>query len=254
MFRVSVLFRAASLACLAAFPVFTIGSPAEADGMSRARSGPSRPLSWTGFYVGVHGNYTWADIEHPKAPPHPAGPPRQTLDGGFVGGQIGYNHQFHSIVLGVEVDIAKGNITGTVRDGNYITQTDTIDLIATVRGRIGYAMGPFMPYLTAGVMWDRGERGQQCPDPAAVPFGHCRPALGFAPYNLSEKQWHSGFVWGGGVEYAINQHWSLKVEGLVAKMGEETYVLGPAANGQIANVSVIEHDIVTAKVGINTRF
>lgn len=114
--------------------------------------------------------------------------------------------------------------------------------------------GRFSPYLTAGWLWDRGERGQSCPDPAGVVAGHCRAALGFAPYNLSQQQWHSGFVWGGGVEYAISRTWSLKLEGLVTGVEEETYVLGPAANGQIANISVIEHDIVTMRLGVNARF
>lgn len=192
----------------------TLAAPAAAD----------EPINWTGLYFGAHGAYTWADIDFPGAPAYPGGPPRQTLEGGFVGLQVGYNYQISKLVLGVEADIATGNITGKVHDGNYIVQTDTIDLIGTVRGRIGYSMGPLLPYLTAGVLWDRGERGQSCPDPATVVAGHCSSRPGalygqgtppgpFAPYNLSQHQWHSGFVWGGGVECAINRNLSFKVEG-----------------------------------------
>jgi opacity protein-like surface antigen len=61
-------------------------------------------------------------------------------------------------------------------------------------------------------------------------------------------------VWGGGVEMAINQNWSLKLEGLVADLGHETYVLGPAANGKTANTSVIEHETVTLRAGVNYKF
>jgi outer membrane immunogenic protein len=180
MYRVTALSRAAVFACLGASLSFLSNPSAQAHGPDR---------SWTGFYIGAHGSYNWADIEFPKAPPHPAGPPRQTLEGGFIGGQIGYNYQINSLVLGVEADLSKGNITGSVRDGNYIVQTDTIDWTGSLRGRLGYAMGTFMPYLTAGWMWDRGTRGQSCPDPGAVVGGsHCNAANGFSPYNLSQSQ------------------------------------------------------------------
>lgn len=243
--RVSTPVRAIVVACLTGFLSLSTTLPSNAQ---------ERPFSWTGFYVGGHGAYNWSDIEFPGAPPHPAGPPRQQLSGALLGGQIGYNYQTSGIVAGIEADISKGNLTGTVRDGNYITQTDTIDLTATLRGRVGVVMGSFLPYITAGVMWERGERGQQCPDPAAVQFGHCRAALGFAPYNLSQQQWHTGFVWGGGVEYALNRNVSLKLEALVANMGAEVYVLSPAANGAIANISKIEHDTTTVRFGVNYRF
>jgi outer membrane immunogenic protein len=240
--------RAIGFACLTGFFSLLTTFPSYAQ---------ERPFSWTGFYVGGHGAYNWSDIEFPGAPAHPAGPPRQQLSGALLGGQIGYNYQISGIVAGIEADISKGNLTGTVRDGNYITQTDTIDLTATLRARLGVVMGSFLPYITAGIMWDRGERGQQCPDPAAVPFGHCSPAAKggpFAPYNLSQQQWHSGFVWGGGVEYAVGRNMSLKVEALFAKMGDEIYVLSPAANGAIANISKIEHDTTTVRFGVNYRF
>ncbi|HJU29820.1 MAG TPA: outer membrane beta-barrel protein [Hyphomicrobiaceae bacterium] len=233
--------------CVAAACAALAGSPALAQGRER-------PFSWTGFYIGFHGAYAWADMEFPGAPPHPAGPPRNNLEGGFLGGQVGYNMQVSGVVLGVEADLSKGNLNQTARDGNAITQTDTIDWIGTVRGRIGLPLGPVMPYATAGLMWDRATRQQQCPDPAAIPFGHCNTANGFAPYNLSEDKTHTGFVWGGGVEYQVSRFVSFKVEGLFSAMSKETYTLGPTPSGKMLPASVIEHDIATVKVGANVRF
>lgn len=112
--RVSVPARAVAFACLAGFFTFSTTLPSNAQGVDR-------PFSWTGFYVGGHGAYNWSDIEFPGAPAHPAGPPRQQLSGALLGGQIGYNYQMSGIVAGIEADISKGNLTGTVRDGNYIT-------------------------------------------------------------------------------------------------------------------------------------
>ncbi len=50
------------------------------------------------------------------------------------------------LVVGIEADISRANLNGSVRDGNYIVQTDTIDLTASVRGRVGLGLGNFLPY------------------------------------------------------------------------------------------------------------
>jgi opacity protein-like surface antigen len=253
MFSVSVLARAVPFACVTGLLISTASVPVNAQRYDR-------PFSWTGFYVGGHTGYSWTDIEFPGAAPYVAppapcggcGPPRQELHGAFLGGQVGANYQMGAIVVGVEADLSKANLNGSVRDGNYIVQTDTIELTGSLRGRLGYAIGPFLPYATAGVLWERSVRGQSCPgDPAAVVAGHCKTA---GPYDLSDTQTHHGFVWGGGVEYAINHHWSLKMEAMRASLGEQIYVLAPDAKGNIANVSKIEHETTTVRFGMNYRF
>ena len=174
------------------------------------------------------------------------------MSGAFLGGQVGANYQMGTVVLGVEVDFSKANLNGSVRDGNYIVQTDTIEWTGSLRGRIGLAMGRFLPYATAGVLWERGVRGQSCPgDPAAVVAGHCKTA---GPYNLSDSQTHSGFVYGAGLEYAINNNWSFKLEALRSSPGVQTYTLAPDAKGNVANVSKIDHETTTVRVGVNYRF
>ena len=96
-----------------------------------------------------------------------------------------------------EADVSFGNLDTTVRDGNYITEGGTISALGTVRARLGFAMGRFMPYVTGGLMWDRLKQSQECPDPAGVPFGWCRPANGYAPYNLSKTETNIGWTLGG---------------------------------------------------------
>jgi outer membrane immunogenic protein len=228
-------------------------------GAASTANAQERPFSWTGFYIGAHAAYNWTDTEFPGkkpyvAPPAPCngcGPPRQEISGGLVGGQLGANYQMGMLVLGVEGDLAGGKLNGSVRDGNYIVQTDTIDLVATARARVGVAIGRFLPYATLGVMWEHGKRGQSCPgDPAAVVAGHCKTQ---GPYNLSDSQWHSGFVWGGGVEYAMTNNVSIKLEALRMQPAEGNYVLAPSATGAIANTSKIEYETTTVRLGVNYR-
>jgi outer membrane immunogenic protein len=248
MFGVSGRIRVGLFACLVVSWVASTSSPVQAQGFDR-------PVSWTGFYFGAHGAYMWTDIEHPLLPPAPAGPPVQELDGGLLGGQIGAQYQFGTgLVLGVEADISKGNLSTTVRDGNYITQTGTIELMGTVRGRVGYAFGAFMPYLTAGFMWDRVGQNQTCPDPAGVPFGHCRPAAGFAPYNITVTETNTGWVFGGGLDWKVAQHFSVRVEGLRFSMDDKEYQRGITPSGKDLGPTTIGHDGTMFRIGANYHF
>jgi len=97
---------------------------AEADGMGGV--GPAYhelPSIWSGLYGGVHLGY--ADADH---------------DDGVLGGvQLGYNWQASAIVYGVEGDIS-------------LTGADSIDWLASARGRLGYLIQPsLLLYGTAGV-------------------------------------------------------------------------------------------------------
>lgn len=78
--------------------------------------------NWSGLYLGAHGGYGWADTDYPGQPAYPSGPPRPNLEGGLVGGQVGYNVQLTNVVLGVEADYSFTQMSDTTRDGNYLTQ------------------------------------------------------------------------------------------------------------------------------------
>jgi opacity protein-like surface antigen len=209
-----------------------------------------RPFNWTGFYMGLHGGWASTDIESDVS-----GKPVQGLEGGIVGAQVGAQYQFQGgLVTGVEADISFAKLTQTVRDGNYITQSGTISQLGSVRGRLGYAMGAWMPYLTGGFAWDRLEQTQQCPDPAAVPFGHCNVANGFAPYNLGKTITNTGWVYGLGIEHAINKVWSFRLEGLRYEFGSETYALGTTPSGKTLTPYALKHDVDVVRFATNMKF
>ena len=105
---------------------------AEADGVPRAEAAYYElPPIWRGPYGGVHLGY--AEAHH---------------DDGVVGGvQLGYNWQASAIVYGVEGDIS-------------LTGADSIDWLASARGRLGYLIQPsLLLYGTAGVGGERRRRG-----------------------------------------------------------------------------------------------
>jgi outer membrane immunogenic protein len=63
--------------------------------------------NWTGFYAGINGGYSWGSATEMVSigTPFPAFASKQHVDGGLVGGQIGYNWQVDpKWVLGLEAD------------------------------------------------------------------------------------------------------------------------------------------------------
>ena len=77
------------------------------------KDGPPPPVYvaapiWSGFYIGVNGGYGWTANDGPLAP-----------EGGFGGGQIGYNWQglfgYSPWVIGIEADIQGAGISDSDR-------------------------------------------------------------------------------------------------------------------------------------------
>ena len=226
------------------------------------------PYNWTGLYLGAHGGYGWADQEYPGtnpyvAPPAPCGnafgpgqhcgSPRAELEGGLVGGHIGYNYQFEQIVIGAEVDYSFTKMQQSLRDGNYIVQNHEISSLASIRGRLGYAFGDILPYVTAGWGWSEMSLGQSCPDPASVAAvgTHCGPVQGFAPYDLAKDETESGWVYGAGVEGMISRYWSIRAEYLRYDFDDQVYQLGQTPSGKTIPPKTLKHEVDVVRLGVN---
>jgi hypothetical protein len=126
----------------------------------------SRPMNWTGYYVGGHLGGGWSD-DHWSDPfgstvgagglINVAGFNDITRATGPIGcGQIGVNWQFASWVLGVQADADAAGIAGQnscftglggVLCGRYI------NTLATVTGRVGYAWDRSLVYVKGGGGW-----------------------------------------------------------------------------------------------------
>ncbi|MBX6425867.1 MAG: porin family protein [Variibacter sp.] len=213
----------------------TIGSAGAADLAVKAPTPPAYvapAFSWTGFYLGAHAGYGWGtgrgtvlgfDIGS------------AAINGGFGGGQIGYNWQTGGFVLGIEADISGGDI-GREDDflllGGVGTIRSRIDVFGTVRGRIGVAWDRLLLYATGGFAWARDK----------IDFT-------FAGVRISDDQTHAGWTIGAGLEYAFAPNWSAKLEYLYADFERRNYFASLIAGG-----IDLDARVHTVKFGINYHF
>ena len=217
---------------LAALAFLAGSMSAQAADLSRpVYKAPMSPIgyyNWTGFYAGINGGYGWGESTWSVLPGT-----RSKPAGGLIGGTVGYNIQAGAFVFGVEGDFDWSGLSGSVAcvPGLAICETST-DWLATFRGRIGYAMDRFLPYLTGGGAI------------ADVKVTAGLPLLGVA---ISSSNSQLGWTLGGGIEYAFMSNWTAKVEYLHVDLGH--YDSGPAPF--VNNVS-FRQDIVRA--GLNYRF
>ena len=188
--------------------------------------------SWTGFYIGGHAGYRWADANF-SSPSYvadvgggpmtfPARNENYGLSGGIFGLQGGYNYQFNpSWLIGIEGDWSWGRgtdtqsatLTGVALDGFTFRRTSEVELTweATIRGRLGYINGPWLLYGTGGVAFTRANWS----DSSWFTAGGTTVS---ATWNASNTL--SGWVLGGGVEYMYNPKWLVRLEYLYEQFGD----------------------------------
>ena len=170
-------------------------------------------FTWTGFYAGANIGYGWSSGTSRYYDPA-FGYVGSSKSGGFVGGaQAGYNYQFGMFVLGAETDIqyaAVGNKGASYGATYYRGNSD--GYFGTIRARFGIAMDRALVYGTGGFAYgDVG--GNRAYD----------PVLGYHRGNGT----NGGWTLGGGLEYAVTDAITAKVEGLYVNLDTKSnYVLG----------------------------
>ncbi len=211
---------------------------------------------WAGFYIGVNGGYAFSD-SHPVINTYPSNPPTMPgsiqPEGGFGGGQIGYNFQRGHFVYGVEIDFQGAEISDTsagIPTGHPehdLLKVDT-NYFGTVRGRLGYDFGRMLVYATGGFAY-----GHLSIDES---FNLVTPG---SPINTYNGAYHTssietGYAVGGGVEYAMSPKWSLKAEYQYIDLG--TFNTSLPISRQSGGYTFIEStkvydDFSTVRAGLN---
>ena len=232
---------------------------------------PECDFTWTGFYIGGNGGGGWAD-GHTRYSPLPSAANffnfallETALDadmsGGFGGVQLGYNQQFGHFVLGVETDFEGADIGGRkfhdpvpaippfTPGETFLGTSEDINWFGTFRGRVGYApFCRFLIYGTGGLAYGDVDYS------AVVNFANA----GGPVIPASRSETNLGWTGGGGLEFAISRHWTIKAEYLYVDLGDESAtVLAPLGFGNRGGEAVHFHwDTAahTVKGGFNFKF
>lgn len=199
---------------------------------------------WTGPYVGggigaFLGESRWT----PRGPltPFPDVPVSMDLEDTLLSGKIGYRLQSNQWVFGVEADYAMGGVDGSAPClGNATPVICTTEFRSQLKliGQIGYASGPWLPYLSFGYVQ------------AAVRASVFDPLSGPA---LGGEGTHRGGLVGVGLDYRVSRWVSIGLEYQHIWYGSDAYALlpgsGPATLGPSSTKIAIDPDYV----GINVK-
>src|SRR5262249_24936803 len=110
----------------------------------------------------------------------------------------------------------------------------SLNYFATARGRLGYAFGPVMPYVTAGVAW--GQSKIDINDQDGNP--------------IFPKSWdHLGWTAAIGFEHALKGNWTAKMAYVYVLLSCRSDSLESTATPTV----VVDPSIRMIKVGLNYR-
>lgn len=165
--KLVVLTVAASLAASASFAGGYVAPVVETAPVVAPVVPVAAGTDWTGFYAGLQYGQGNAELSD--------GFGDSDFDG--YGAHVGYLRDFGTFVLGGELDYNKADLDDLDGDGD----------LWRLRGRAGYDMGRFQPYLTLGA---------------------ARVSADFEGEDVSE----TGITYGIGAEYLVTERFSVGAE------------------------------------------
>ena len=247
---------------------------------------PVAPVfTWSGFYAGTLTGYGFSDNQRVRTigtTPATIGalssgrrPLLRRIDADdmtSVGGGIGYDHQFTpgaGLVVGVAADATlmdlgrRRGYVGPAAFGSEATAfRSQLDWLGTVRGRVGYAFDRVLVYGTGGFA-----------------YGNTlyRAAFADAGRNFSQlgqfDGMSTGYVYGGGIEYALptdsilakfnllsylnliqSQAVTVKAEYLRYDLGSKNVLVAPVGGGVGSYISRFNTEGNLVRGGFTYRF
>jgi outer membrane immunogenic protein len=224
-------------------------SPAMSADMPVKAAAPIAPaFSWTGLYVGVNGGGAVAQSCF-AFDPGPGIAPLVSVDdgchyatGAFGGGQVGFNWQAGSWVVGVEATGDWGNLDGAA-NGTFFTAvrwTTRVKSFYSVTGRLGFLASPtVLVYAKGGGGWAREEYSDLTIPGLAV----------FATANETRGGWAAG----AGAEWAFLPNLSIGVDYTYIGLGRKAVTFTPVAAGVPFSAN-ISQNLQALTVKLNYKF
>jgi outer membrane immunogenic protein len=163
--------------------------------------------------------------------------------------------QAGSFVYGLEADLSWLNNKSTYVDPNgainnfFPSETNRLNDLGTVRGRLGLAVDRSLFYFTAGLAF--GEVAN------SVQYNSFKfPTFNVPSYNIDSTRF--GWVVGSGLEYAIAPSWTVKGEAIYAQLNTVTANwVSPGSQAFPANAvynTRFNTSVAVIRAGLNYKF
>ncbi len=178
----------------------------------------SQQALWSGVYGGGHigaavlskANLTGGEGAFFTAPTD--GSKSFDISGALLGAHLGLDVRQDNLVFGVVGDLDTSTFAGSTTGGSELGYSSTLavkhDWFTSLRGRVGYAMDNVLLFGTGG--WAlSGETASGTISYIGSPL---------ANYQVSKTV--SGWVAGGGIDYAVNDRWTIGAEFLHYDFGK----------------------------------
>ncbi|MES2195222.1 MAG: outer membrane beta-barrel protein [Pseudomonadota bacterium] len=182
---------------------------------------------------------------------------------GFSGGvQAGYNWQAGTLVYGAEADVGAFSLRKSVTSsGTFpsaflgtqysVTESMNADWLATFRGRIGVTIRPdILLYATGGLALTRFSFNSSYRDnaiDATFPGG---------TGSGGTSGLRTGWIAGGGAQWAVNRTWSVRAEYLYVDFGSVSVAVPLSNTPAFTQVMQVGADLRAhiARIGLDYRF
>ena len=229
------IVRAAVAAALMSIPVRALDAQ---EGLpTQVKVSADTVFRWNGWYVGGMFGYTQGRSRVVLADPLPAGS-GNALGYSLGGLRVGYSSVLSSrLFTGAEADVSfpdffeDGVVSSrTTALGRVVTEK--IDLVSTLRGRLGYATDRWLTY---------GAGGFALSEPR---FFESRVAGGDSDKVL---RFRSGWVAGAGAEFAISSNWTARVDYFYAQFGKAAVMFPSGAEVESRS------DMHTLQLGLSRK-
>jgi len=181
--------------------------------------------NWSGFYIGANfgGGWTSGSLNIPG----------NNIYGGvteFIGGvQAGYNYQAGQFLFGIEGDVDWATFNHPTLPAATLGSVSN-HWISTVGARVGIVNDRWLVFAKLGGGWVGSDAIVNLPG---------------SP-SWSGSRTNGGWLVGGGIEYGLKPHWTVKLEYDYLALSNWTSATVPAVS--------LNHDLQMVKAGINYKF
>ena len=197
----------------------------------------------SGFYFGGHLGYLFGNGTATLADPigvQSAG--GATPYGTFYGGvHAGYEQRFASrLMLGLELDMSFANYSDLANVLSYRatgtgTANEQLEYLASLRGRAGYDIGSWTPFVTGGIAW--------------ASTRYSRTDLTTGNEDAGPSNIRVGWTAGGGLDWRLDPRWTTRLEYLYANLGLTGFLFGSAPARYDSR-----YELHQLRVGLNYKF